>query len=310
MESSNVESFDYLVIGAGSGGIASGRRAALLGKKVGIIEHKALGGTCVNVGCVPKKVMFNASTFVETCELMESYGITAKPTVDFATLKKNRDTYVKRLNGIYETNLGNDKITVIKGFGRFIDNRTVEVNGKKYTGEHILIAVGSKPNDVQFEGKEHTINSDGFFELDHLPKAATILGGGYIAVEIGLMLAGLGCPTKLIVRSKILAFLDDDVRMHLMGNLEKLHNFEIINTKGVEKIVKKENGMLDITSLDGKTWESEIFMQAAGRSPNIDELCLKNTSIKLNERSEIVVDEHENTTVDKVYSIGDVTGRL
>jgi len=153
MESEN--HFDYLVIGAGSGGVASARWTANKhGTKVGIIEHQRLGGTCVNVGCVPKKVMFNAASMLEDGHLAETYGISGGTDLklDFPTLKKNRDNYVKWLNGIYEGMLSTSGVTYIKGWGKFIDNKTVEVEGKTYTADHILIAVGSKSKKVDFEG--------------------------------------------------------------------------------------------------------------------------------------------------------------
>ena len=180
--------FDYLVLGAGSGGIASGRwAAAKFGTKVGIIEMGPLGGTCVNVGCVPKKVMFNCASFMDDLEMIGSYGFKGleKLTLDFPTLKLRRDNYVKRLNGIYANMLSNNQVTHIQGWGKFVDKNTIEVNGVNYTGKHILIATGSAAVKPQIEGAEFATDSNGFFDFEELPKKVIVVGGGYIGTELG-----------------------------------------------------------------------------------------------------------------------------
>ena len=167
----SVKEYDYLVIGAGSGGIASGRRAAMYGKKVAIFENRVIGGTCVNVGCVPKKVMFNLANFLEDAEVMKDYFVegTESLKLNFKEFKHARDAYIKRLNGIYDQNLKNSKVDYIFGKANFVSDKVIEVEGQKYTGEHILIASGSAPNKASFEGADLTINSDDIFAMEELP---------------------------------------------------------------------------------------------------------------------------------------------
>lgn len=234
--------FDYLVIGAGSGGVGSGRwTASKHGTKVAIIEHQRLGGTCVNVGCVPKKVMFNCSSFYEDLHMSDTYGFSGYEEVklDFPTLKKHRDGYIEWLNGIYGKMLDSSNVTLIRGWAKFVDNKTVEVDGKKYTADHILIATGSHPNKIGFEGEEHTIDSDGFFEIEDLPKKFLILGGGYIAVEIGQVLHGLGTEVIQLARSEILTFADHDARKCLEKSME-LSKYDLRKGITIQKVGKFE----------------------------------------------------------------------
>ena len=180
-----MEPFDYdlFVIGAGSGGVRACRIAASLGARVDVAEERYFGGTCVNVGCVPKKVMFMASSFLEDAEFTnEWYGIKSNLKVDWPLLKASRDLYVKRLNGIYEGLLKDTNL--VRGFARFVENKVVEVEGQKYTADHILIATGSKPNALTFPGADLVKNSNDFFDLEDCPKSALVIGGGYIAVEL------------------------------------------------------------------------------------------------------------------------------
>lgn len=185
--------FDYLVIGGGSGGIASARRAAQHGAKVAVIERgrknagAGLGGTCVNFGCVPKKVMFNTAMHAEMLHTAKEYGfenVPEKPTFNWNLLKQKRDAYVTRLNGIYETNLGKANIEHVEGVATFCDDKVVDVNGQKYSGKHILIAVGGYPSMPDIPGIEHCISSDGFFHLETQPKKVAVVGAGYIATEL------------------------------------------------------------------------------------------------------------------------------
>lgn len=173
--------FDLLVIGAGSGGIATARRAAMYGAKVGIIEGSRLGGTCVNVGCVPKKVMFNTAAVSDTLNEAHEYGFKfSKPTFDWPTVKSKRDAYIQRLNGIYERNLMNSKVEIIPGMGSFVNNNTIKVGQHIFTAKHILIATGSQASiPPQLEGSEHVLTSDGFFDMNYLPKKVAIVGAGH-----------------------------------------------------------------------------------------------------------------------------------
>lgn len=311
MESDN--HFEYLVIGAGSGGVASARWAASkLGVKAAVIEKGRLGGTCVNVGCVPKKVMFNCSAILEDAHLAHTYGFSGgdQLKLDFNTLKTRRDNYVKFLNGIYQTLCDNSKVRIIEGWAKFVDNKTIEVNGQdRYTADHILIATGSHPNKIGIEGEEFASSSDDFFDLEELPKRAIVVGGGYIAVELGQIMHSLGSNVTQIVRSDILTFIDDDCRDTLFKSME-LSNYDIRKGVNITKIEKVGEKNYTVHLTNGTVEENVDFVLiAAGRPPSTVDLGLENTDIKLGDKQEIVVDEYENTTVDGVYAIGDVTGK-
>lgn len=189
--------FDYLCIGGGSGGIASANRAAMYGAKVALIEAKDLGGTCVNVGCVPKKVMWHGAQIAEAMHLYaEDYGFDVDvKNFNWAKLVESRQAYIGRIHQSYDRVLGNNKVHVIKGFAKFVDAKTVEVNGELYTADHILIAVGGRPSIPNIPGAEYGIDSNGFFELSEQPKRVAVIGAGYIAVEIAGVLNALGTET-------------------------------------------------------------------------------------------------------------------
>lgn len=211
MEASEAKNFDYIVIGAGSGGLGSGRRAALLGKKVAMIENRVIGGTCVNVGCVPKKVMFNLANFLEEAHLFKDYGVqgTEGLTLDFAHFKKQRDGYVERLNGIYHTNVSKSEIAYFKGTASFASAKEVHTSeGEKLTADHILIASGSQPAKPPFPGAEHCMNSDDVFTMEQLPKSIVVLGGGYIGIEMAQIFQAFGVKTTILARNKFLNHVD------------------------------------------------------------------------------------------------------
>lgn len=194
--------YDYLAIGGGSGGIASINRAAQYGKKCAIIEAKELGGTCVNVGCVPKKVMWYGAQMAEALhEYAPAYGFDVDvKKFDYKKLVTNRQAYIDRIHQSYNNVLANNHVDVIRGFATFVDAHTVEVNGEKITADHILIAVGGRPARPNIKGAEYGIDSDGFFELESLPKSVAIIGAGYIAVEIAGVMNSFGVDTHLFVR--------------------------------------------------------------------------------------------------------------
>lgn len=194
--------YDYLAIGGGSGGIASINRAAMHGKKCALVEAKALGGTCVNVGCVPKKVMWHAAQIAEAIHMYgPDYGFdTTVNKFDWKTLIKNRSAYIDCIHTSYDNVLGKNNVDVIRGFATFVDAHTVEVNGETYTADHILIATGGHPVLPSIPGAEYGIDSDGFFELDELPARVAVIGAGYIAVEVAGVLNSLGAETDLFLR--------------------------------------------------------------------------------------------------------------
>ena len=307
--------FDFIVIGAGSGGVASARWTAKKhGTKVAIIEHQRLGGTCVNVGCVPKKHMFNVASVFDDFHAAESFGIkgTEEVKLDFPTLKANRDANIKKLNGIYEGMLNNSGVTIIRGWGKFVDKNTVEVYGKdRYTADHILIATGGSSNDPGFEGSEFTIDSDGFFDLEDLPKKAVVLGGGYIATELGQIFHSLGTKTIQVVRKEILNFVDHEVRETLLDNM-KIVNYDVrfgINIEKVEKVGEGNDYTVYMT--DGTKEENvDCVLVAIGRSANTSGLDCDKAGVELDSKGRVVVDEFENTNVPNIYALGDVTGKI
>ena len=329
--------FDYFVIGAGSGGIASARRAASYGAKVAVAEKGRLGGTCVNVGCVPKKVMWNAAAIAETLEDMKHYGFFVSPassgTADFrqkqrgtettgirfdwSFIKANRDKYIDRLNGIYDRNLENSGVHKVLGSASLIDNHTVQVipenNGKAetYTAKHILIATGGVPIMPPGDGiEEHCISSDGFFELEDLPSKAAIVGAGYIAVELAGVLQALGTDTKLVVRREgALRGFDDILKTTLDEEMQR-QGIEIYrNTNGVEKVEANPDGTKKLWLKNGEVLDGlNVVIVALGRRPNVDSLNLKNLGIKQKKGGYIQANEYSETSLKSVYALGDVVG--
>lgn len=221
--SSFLKVYDFVVVGGGSGGLACAKRAAGYNATVAIIEGSRWGGTCVNVGCVPKKVMFNASHVVETIKQAKEFGITVgEVSFDWNTLKRYRDRYIQRLNGIYESGLEKLKIDRINGFASFIDKNTLRVNDQVIRANHILIAVGGRPSPGNYPGHEYTIDSNGFFELEHQPKKAAVIGAGYIAVELAGVFNGLGTDTSLFCRyDGVLRSFDPLLSTHLAKTMAK-----------------------------------------------------------------------------------------
>jgi glutathione reductase (NADPH) len=309
---------DYLVIGIGSGGIASARRAAKYGARVIAVESKRMGGTCVNVGCVPKKVTWNAAAIAETFKDAKAYGFGGyeQPTFDWPAFKKKRDAYVKRLNGIYENNLNRDQIEHLKGRAKFVANNEVEValeegGVQRIKAKHILIATGGRPRMPDIPGKELCIDSDGFFDLDYLPKRIATSGAGYIGVEMTGMLHALGSKTDFFIRGQtILRSFDPMIQEVATAEYER----QGINMHKGEQIIKVEdigNGQKRVTYENIKTKEQgtlevDTVLFAVGREPEIEDLHVKDLGMKLNSKNHIIVDEYQNTSIPNVYAVGDV----
>lgn len=312
VDSNEPKSYDYIVIGAGSGGMGSGRRAAMFGKKVLMIENRRIGGTCVNVGCVPKKVMYNLAAFLEESHVMKDYGVkgTEHLKLDFAEFKAQRDAYVLRLNGIYERNLKNSNVDYIPGTASFVSDHVVEVEGKKYAADHILIASGSYADVGGFPGSEHCMTSDGFFEMSELPKRMICIGGGYIGVEMAQIMAALGVEVTLVCRSVILKQIDRDIIDELMKNMKIIGGVDIRLNSPHKSVVQEADGSLTLHLEVGDFKESKIntdkILVAIGRPPLVDNLHLENTAV-MTKKGVVVVDEFQNCTVEGVYAIGDVT---
>jgi glutathione reductase (NADPH) len=291
--------------------MASARRAAGYGAKVAVIERTVLGGTCVNVGCVPKKVMFNAATVSETLHDAHQFGFTVDGyKLDWLKLKNSRDAYIVRLNGIYKRLLENSKVTLYNGLGHFVSPNEVEVNGQLLTASHILIAVGGKPKMPSIPGIEHCINSDGFFALEKQPNSVAVIGGGYIGVELAGVFNGLGTKTSLFTRgSKPLRGFDELIVDSLLIEMKKQGlNYEP-NQTPVE-IIKNDDNTLTLVTETGKFGPYDQVLFATGREPLTKPLKLDAANIKTNSKGYIIVDEYQQTSTEYVYALGDVCGKV
>ncbi|MDC0948515.1 glutathione-disulfide reductase [Gammaproteobacteria bacterium] len=307
----DVLEFDYLVIGGGSGGIASARRAASYGARVAIVEKGALGGTCVNVGCVPKKTMWNAARVREMINLGAAYQQPVDvPPFNWPAFREWRDRYIQRLNGIYENNLQKDEVTVFHGEAVFIEPRTVRVGQQTLRAPQVLIATGGQPVMPNWPGVEHAISSDGFFELDALPPRAVVVGAGYIAVELAGVLGGLGASVDLLIRKqRPLRDFDEslvDVVIEEMGQ----QNVTLRAQCEVERVEKREDGSLRVHTNHDTHIDTDCVLVAIGRRPLIDSLMLDASGVETNARGYITVDQWQHTSADGVYALGDVTGPI
>ncbi|KAF7657719.1 hypothetical protein LDENG_00023130 [Lucifuga dentata] len=317
--------FDFLVIGGGSGGLAGARRAAELGASAAVIESHKLGGTCVNVGCVPKKVMWNAAVHAEYLHDHSDYGFdVGNVHFSWQTLKAKRDAYISNLNCIYQSNLDKAKIQTIQGVARFTNEPelTVEVDGKKYTAPHILIATGGHPSvisDDDVPGASLGITSDGFFELESLPKRSVIVGAGYIGVELAGILSTLGSKTSLIIRqAEVLRNFDSFISTNCTKQLQK-SGIDLWKNSQVKSVKKTEKGLevMIATKDPEKNNEEKIstiqevdcLLWAIGRQPNTSELNISQMGLETDERGHIVVDEFQNTSRPGIYAVGDVCGK-
>lgn len=304
--------FDYLVIGGGSGGIASANRAGMHGAKVGLIEAGPLGGTCVNVGCVPKKVMWHVAKLMEEIDLYaEDYGIewTENPQLDFARMVENRKAYISFLHGAYKKGLDSNGVEVIPGLASFVDERTVEVEGAYYTAEHILIATGGRPKRLDIPGGEYGIVSDEVFELTALPERIAVVGGGYIGVEMSGIFHAFGADTHQFIRKpKPLYTFDSIIQDGYMEIIES-EGHPIHTEKTVQKVEKLEDGSYMMYFEDGTTHETDIILWATGRTANVEKLKLDHAGVECYPDGHIKVDKYQNTTGRRIYAVGDVTGR-
>ena len=304
--------YDYIAIGGGSGGIASINRAASYGKKCAIIEAKYLGGTCVNVGCVPKKVMWYGAQIAEAINLYApDYGFDIKFNgFNFSKLVESRQAYIGRIHQSYERGLSNNKVDVIHGFAKFVDNKTVEVNGEQITADHILIATGGRPSMPKIKGAEYGINSDGVFALDKLPQRVAVIGAGYIAVELAGVLHNLGVETHLFVRKHAPLRNFDPL---IVDTLLEVINSEgpTLHTKAIpQEIVKNSDGSLTVVLEDGRTQTVDTLVWAIGREPATDNLNLQAAGVETDAKGYIPVDKFQNTNVKGIYAVGDNTGAV
>ena len=314
--------FDLVVIGAGSGGVRAARTAAKLGARVAIIEERYLGGTCVNVGCVPKKVMVYASEFKETFELAQGYGWEApKPEFNWPSLRENIEGLLGRLNNIYKDLLDDSGVETFWGTGRLTGSNTIRVTKSDaenvkteasdfdIEADKIILATGGWPNKGKFEGAELCVTSNEIFSLEQFPKSILILGGGYIAAEFSCIFNGLGSEVHLVFRKDgILKSFDDDVTRHVMSEMDAAGVNMHANT-GVEKIEKK-GGRLQVTLLDGSSIEVDQVLAAIGRHPKLEGLGLEHTVVVREPTGHVEVDRTFQTNEPSIYAIGDIVGNL
>jgi glutathione reductase (NADPH) len=300
--------FDYIAIGGGSGGIASANRAAMRGAKVALIEAKHMGGTCVNVGCVPKKVMWHGAQVAEAINLYApDYGFNVEVKgFDWSKLVESREAYIGRIHKGYDSGLASNGVTVIKGFAKFVDNKTVEVNGEHYTADHILIAVGGRPSIPHIEGAEHGIDSNGFFELKEQPKRVAVIGAGYIAVELAGVLHGLGTETHLFVRKHSPLRNFDPYIVETLVDVMAAEGPTLHTESVPHKLVKEDDGSVTLHLDNGKTHNVDQVIWAIGREPTTNAINVAAAGVEVNSSGFVKVDEYQNTTAKNVYAVGDI----
>jgi glutathione reductase (NADPH) len=302
--------FDLISIGGGSGGLACAQRAAEYGARTAVIEPQRLGGTCVNVGCVPKKIMWNASGVALSLHDANDYGFDVKTgESDWAELKRKRDAYVLRLNGIYERNLAAKGVSYVRGAARFMDAHTVEVNGRRLSARHIVIATGGRPCLPDIPGAHLGISSDGFFELETRPKRVAVVGSGYIACELAASFRELGSEVEQFIRKdRLLSNFDVMLGKSLMREVRALGM--IVHGHAVAAAVREEAGKKTLIAQDGREFGGfDCLLWAIGRDANVAGLDLPSAGVALDETGYVITDAFQNTNVAGVYAIGDVTGR-
>ena len=302
--------YDLFVIGAGSGGVRGSRMAAGYGARVAVAEERFLGGTCVNVGCIPKKLFSYGAHYSEEFEDAAAYGWTVgEPTLRWKTLIDNKNKEIERLNGIYRTILENNNVRLYEARATITDAHTLDVGGETVTAENILIATGSWATVPDFPGNEHVITSLEAFYLEDLPKRALIVGGGYIAVEFAGILNGFGSRVTQLYRGDMfLRGFDSDVRTHLAGEMRK-KGVDLRFNENVASI-EKTGDVLVATLEDGSTIETDCVLYATGRHANTSGLGLENVGVEHSRNGAIIVDDRFRTSVANIYALGDVIDRF
>ncbi|MCE2390893.1 MAG: glutathione-disulfide reductase [Proteobacteria bacterium] len=302
--------FDLFVIGAGSGGVRASRMCAGHGARVAVAEERYLGGTCVNVGCIPKKLFVYAAHFSEDFEDAAGYGWSVgEPAFDWQALLANKDREIERLNGIYARLLDGAGVKRIEGRARLVDEHRVDVGGQVYSAENVLLAAGGWPHFPDIPGIEHAISSNEAFHLDRLPERAIIVGGGYIAVEFAGIFHGLGVRTTQLYRGSLfLRGFDDDVRETLADEMRK-RGIDLRFEARVERIERGPDGLVAILA-DGEALEADRILYATGRRPLTADLGLEEVGVELDASGAVVVDEYSRSSVPHIWAIGDVTDRI
>jgi glutathione reductase (NADPH) len=303
--------YDLIAIGGGSGGLSVAERAARYGAKCAVVEKGPMGGTCVNAGCVPKKVMWFGASIAHTLAEAASYGFQiGEKRFDWGKLKASRDAYVKGINDWYHTYLSDSNIDEIVGSAQFVDARTIEVAGQQYSADHIVIAAGGAPMIPDSEGAELGISSDGFFELEQLPRRTAVVGSGYIAVELAGMLNALGSDvTMLLRREHLLRNFDATLRENLMEEMLG-DGIDILARAQVKKVLREADGALCIECENGQRLEGfDELIWAIGRYPLTQDLNLQAAGVVVDDKGYIPTDKFQQTNLEAVYAIGDVTGQ-
>ena len=302
--------YDLFTIGAGSGGVRASRVSAGYGAKVAVAEERYLGGTCVNVGCIPKKLLVYASHYGEDFDDLAGYGWTVpERRFDWAKLIENKNKEISRLNGIYRKILVDSGVTLFEGHAEVVDEHTVAIGGKRITAKYILVAVGSWPTVPEFPGSEYAITSNEAFYLPALPKRVIVVGGGYIGVEFAGIFHGLGAQTTQLYRGELfLRGFDDDIRKTLADEMRK-RGVDLRFNTDIRKI-EKTGGLLSATLIDGTVLHAEQILFATGRGSKTPNLGLEKAGVQLKFNGAVVVDEYSKSSVDSIYAIGDCTDRM
>ncbi len=303
--------FDYICLGAGSGGIASANRAAMRGAKVLLIEAKHLGGTCVNVGCVPKKVMWYGAQVAEALYLYaKDYGFDVSVNkFNWQTLVDSREAYIERIHGAYDRGLAARGVTLVNGYGKFVGNRTIEVNGERYTADHILIATGGAPAIPDIPGAGYGIDSDGFFALTEQPERVAVVGAGYIAVELAGVLHGLGSETHLFVRKHLPLRNFDPMLSEALAEAMETEGPSLHTHSVPSRVDKNADGSLTLRLENGESYQVDCLIWAIGRHPSTDNIGLEHTGVERDERGYIITDDRQNTSAKGIYCVGDIMQR-
>jgi glutathione reductase (NADPH) len=301
--------FDLFTIGAGSGGVRASRMAANAGARVAIAEDAQFGGTCVNLGCVPKKLMVHASELRHELTEGAGFGWTASGTFDWPTFRANKDKAITRLSGLYEKLLHGSGCEIVRGRASIVDAHTVEVAGKRYTAENILVATGARAVRPSEPGTEDAWVSDDVFHMDALPERILVVGAGYIALEMACIFHGLGSKVSVVYRgAHPLRGFDDDTRSFLLDELRK-KGLELHMNTTVLCLEKKDGATFAMLSHDEEL-EVDAVLYAIGRKPNSEGIGLEEVGVERNERGAILVDDRFRTSVPSIYAIGDVTDRM
>ncbi len=305
------DQFDLIVIGGGSGGLAAAKRAAEYGARVVLVESGRLGGACVNVGCVPKKVMWNAADLAAGLHDAPEYGFRVSAEGhDWPLMKRKRDAYVLRLNGIHESLLAKYKVELVRGHARFLDSHTVLAADRRLTAKHIIVATGSKPLVPEIPGADLGITSDGFFDLEDRPKRVAVVGSGYIAIELTGIHAALGSSTTLVLRTEsALRGFDAMIGQSTLKILRD-DGVDVVTSAVPEALSRRSDGSLELVVRDGRRLGPfDTVIWAIGRGPLLDGLGLESTGVKVDAKGYIPTDKFQVTNVEGIYAIGDITGQ-